>query len=176
MAISQLEESRLPQFPYIRPGMNLLQRTAKSPPVPLSNYFQFWPKPANMSHHQRRNHHSRRPPTKTKSSSSSRRLSHADEKPYNPHLYDTHLFCLRLFSLTPLEGSWGRISAGTIPQWTWDVRQCREWVADVLIKREKLSKKDAKSIAERLDCSGAGIYDLEEHEWEEMVREISLAD
>ncbi len=174
MSVSQLEESRLPQFPYIRPRINLLQTTLKSPSVPARNYFQLWPKPANMSHYQLRNHHSRRPSKRTKSSSSSRHLSHADEKSYNPHLYDAHLFCLRLFTLTPLEGSWGRISAGTIPQGAWDVRQCREWVADVLIKREKLSKKDAKSIAERLDCSGAGIYDLKEHEWEEMVLEMSL--
>lgn len=38
----------------------------------------------------------------------------------------------------------------------------------MLVRREKLSKKDAKMIAEGLNCSGGGLYAMDEESWEQL--------
>lgn len=39
------------------------------------------------------------------------------------------------------------------------------WIEQVLVKREGLSAKEARSIAGRVDCGGEALYGLREGEW-----------
>jgi len=62
----------------------------------------------------------------------------------------------------------GRITSDSVPQWEWSTSQCRAWLEQVLIKREKIGLQEAREVGRRLQVDGSGLYGLGVEEWDEI--------